>query len=318
MIAGFLTIRFRQLRRELAALGWWRAVLVVVAAAGLVAVFYRVMCRALAPYGAAALVACVAFVHLSRTDKRFILLTTASFFGLCLSEYLLFTAPFILAGLCSPGRTYMLFVPPAYAALCLVQWLPDRQLRLRARMPSLRGENFEWMSGIRQNIWPLAALYIACLGFVAFPYVSLYLWWLLMTVLISFYQEYEPLELLGCWELPPSAFLRKKLAVQLATYGWFSAPLFVTYSIVHPSGALIALGVWALSAISLSGFVLAKYAGYRPGEKVPGGSLLLTLVHLALLIPLAGPFIIPVPLALAARACYKSVYRLKPYLDAYR
>jgi hypothetical protein len=318
MITAFLRIRMLQLRRELAALGWWRVAVVAVVTAGVLRVFYGWTHRSQGSWHAAAGVALVvAAIHFARKDRRFLQLATASPFLVTWAEYVCFTAPFIVTGLFSPGWPYAAALPFFYLLLGAAPVTGRRLTARRWRLFFLSPRNFEWRAGIRANLWPLAALYAACLACLPYPYVSLYLWWILVALVIPFYQDAEPRQMLQAWEEPPRRFLRSKLGLQLKDYAIFSAPLMAGYMVFHPSGAWIAAAVWVLSAVNISWFVLAKYAAYEPVTRTGAGQLLMTLVHLAMLIPLAGPFMIPVPLVLALVAYRKSLRRLNPYLDAY-
>lgn len=318
MIAAFLRIRFLQLARELKALGWWRTVVVAALAVGVLAVFYNWTHRSRDTwYGSCGVALAVCAVHFARKDKAFLVAAAGSVFRVSVSEYLVFTAPFLLMGLFSAGWVYTLGLPFFYAALGALPVSRTRKIRLKRSLPFLSSENFEWRSGIRMNLWPLAALYLGCLGCIGYEYASLYLWWILLALVIPFYQENEPREMLESCELPPSSFLLRKLRGQLTDYGLISAPVFVGYAVFHPTEAWIAGIVWVLSAVNLSWFILSKYAAYEPARKPQGGQLVITMVHLAMLIPMAGPFMIPVPLVLAARAYRKSFHHLNIYLDAY-
>lgn len=318
MAREFLRIRITQCWRELKALGWWRATVAGVGVLGGLTAFSawtRHFPTSLYAFGG--LLLCVAAIHFWRQDKDFMRVSQGSLFPVCLVEYLIFTAPFLLLVLLSPSWYLAPVAPVFYAILCRVSFSSRGKIRLIGALPFVAADNFEWKSGIRLNFWQILVFYAACLGFVRFPYVSLYLWWVLLVLIIPFYQEYEALDMLERWELAPAAFLHKKLTSQLKYYLLFSAPIFGAYILLHAGDIWIALAVWVLSAINLSWFILSKYASYQPARKMQGGNLVVTLVHLAMLIPMAGPFMIPVPLVLGLRAYRKSLHRLKPYLDAY-
>lgn len=318
MIRSFISIRLLQGFRELKTLGWWRVAVLLVVMLGAAIAFYRQM--QLFPgclYAAGVVAAVVSVIHLSRKDQKFMLLTGSVPLKIYLAEYTFFSLPVLLI---------MVFSPHWYLAPALVVWylglsrvyrVPLRKIRSIRTFPLIPRDNFEWRSGIRTNLWPLLVLYLLCLGFLSYAYVSLFVLWILMAFIIPFYQEFEPLEILGCWELDPRAFLRKKITSHLWFFLLVTAPVMVGYGLFHPGEAWIALVVWLLSLINLAFFILSKYAAYTPGGKMPGGNFPVSLVHLSMLVPVAGPFLFPLPLLMGIRAYRKSLVTLKPYLDVY-
>lgn len=319
MRAAFLKIRWKQLLRELASLGWWRAgIVLVVTGAALAAFYHWTRSASAALYANLFLGGAVLLVHLARRDKRFIQTAAGSLRQICLVEYLVFTAPFLVIGLGSAFWYETAALPFFYAAISGIGYTTGTKTMFLRRLPFVAAANFEWKAGMRLYFFAIFFLYVACLGFLGYAYVSLYLWWLLLALIIPFYQVCEPLDLLRAWELAPAPFLWRKLRVQLGTYGAFSTPFFVAYGLFHPAQAWIALLVWGLSAVNVAWFALAKYAAYEPAAPAQGGGVLATLVHLAMLIPMAGPFMALVPLVMVLRAFRRSLSHLKSYLHAYR
>lgn len=318
MIKYFLRLRILQIRRELLQLGWWRAgILLVICFFGGVALYQQLRLFPRCLYVTGLLAIAVGMIHLSRKDKTFVLMTGESPARIFFAEYAVFSVPVFILMLLTPFWYLPLALLATYAGLSVLYYRPYQKTGFTRSFSFLPPDNFEWESGIRINFWVLLLLYLAAIGFSVYAYVSLYILWLLVAVIASFYQECEPLQILGTWEMPPREFVHRKVRSHLKCYLVFCAPIILAYVICHPRTSWLAVLVVVLSCVNLSFFILSKYAIYEPQRKLTANATLVSVIHLFMLVPMAGPFLFPVPLVMGIRAYRKSLHQLKYYLNAY-
>jgi uncharacterized membrane protein YiaA len=95
-------------------------------------------------------------------------------------------------------------------------------------------------------------------------------------IFVSFYSEYEPVNMLVACECGPWKFLARKLARNMSYFALLMFPLFIT-ALVHHEYRLISTGYF-LASVNLVAFsILLKYHQYRPGA-YSGAHQLLTML----------------------------------------
>ncbi|HEX5555884.1 MAG TPA: hypothetical protein VFX43_21755 [Chitinophagaceae bacterium] len=315
MIGRFLKIRILQVGRELSSLGWWRTVvLLAVLAVGGIAIYRQTGLYPNCLYVTAVAALVVLGIHLYRKDKEFILLTGTDPMKIYVAEYAFFSVPVFILMLFTEHWYCAILLLAVYFLLSLIRYTPGKKTRTGYAPAIIPRDNFEWMAGIRGNLPVILVLYVAALGLLIYPYASIFVLWLLLGLIASFYQWCEPSDILQLAELPPKGFIRRKLKSHLKGYLFFSAPILIGYVIFQPATAWVALVIYAISFINLAFFILSKYAVYQPCHSSPAGNVLTSVIHFCMFVP----FLLPLPLLMCLRAYKKSQHQLKEYLDAYR
>ena len=310
----FFTVRWRQLMREAAAVGGWRLLILLAITAAVALLLYQqmqVFPNCLVVTGL--LTGCLAAVHLQRNDLFFIDTTGLSVRGVLRTEYIVGSLPALLLLFLSPYPYCGFILLAAGLFLPFLRFRKSKGLRGVRPVPWIPHQNFEWIAGLRKNRWLLLPLYGGALLLLPYAYVSLFLWWLMTTVVSSFYSECEPQLFLQLPEQPPARFLKDKLRLHLRVYAVCSLPVLGGYLIFHPADAWVVVLAYLFSLINLTFFLLSKYAAYVPDQKHTGQTNLASLLHLLMLVP----FLCPLPLVMSIRAYAKAKQNLKPYLHAY-
>lgn len=318
MIFYFIKTRLNQLKREMIAIGRWRLILILLfLILGGWFVFKKMNKSPDYYYTTALFVLIILIIHVYRKDKRFIKITGSNPPKIYFFEYTFFSIP-LLVLMSFTIRWYCLFILLGFNVfISFIDYTPPQTIRGGYSFSFIPKNNFEWISGIRKNLWILSGLYLLALALLKYPYASLFILWIMLAVIASFYKECEPFDIINLSEFPPKLFIIQKLKLHFKSYIIFSLPILVGYGIFHLNTAWEALIIFILSLINFFLFILSKYAIYEPGQDLSANNLLVTIIHLCMLVPVIGQFLFPVPLLMSIRAYRKSLHNLNLYLDAY-
>lgn len=250
-------------------------------------------------------------LHAGRKDRRFIRLLTRRPATVFASEYLLLSAPLILMLLLSDYSR--LAVVPAmvsvFAGIIPLNPAPRRTL-LTSLHTVLR--SYEWIGGIRSNLFLVAALLLFAIGTCFVPVLPLFVLLVFAIVCTTFYQENEPVELLCLGELPPGRFLAHKLGTAFRNYYTVCLPVLLLYLLFNTDTWWMVLPFVFLSACALVFCITLKYARYVPNTQ--------RYDSLTAGIGLAGtvvPVLLPVTLFLCIHYYSLAIDNLDNYLYVY-
>ncbi|TXK44270.1 hypothetical protein FVR03_13900 [Pontibacter qinzhouensis] len=310
-IRQLMFIRWQQVRRSLSGLPVLHWLLLLVVAFALAAALLQVLTSLVgAAVVAGVFVMLVLSLHLGRSDRQFVRLFTEYPARLFLVEYLLLSVPLLCL---------LLFTPFWYAgmvvgvAVALVAHLPFSYKPAAVGLNFSRflpAHAFEWLAGFRKYGLYIVLLYLVALLLVPVKLVSLFVLWFITSLLMSFYQECEPLHILRLREQEGSAFIRNKLLQHLKLYLLLCLPLLLVYTAFHLEMWYLPLVFMLLLCLNVCFFILSKYAFYRPGCSLSGSSLLGSLAMASSLLP----FLILLPLVMNIRFYAKAVSNLNDYL----
>jgi uncharacterized membrane protein YiaA len=130
-------------------------------------------------------------------------------------------------------------------------------------------------------------------------------------VFVSFYSEYEPVNMLTAGGVRSWRFIAVKVAKHTGCFALFLVPLLLI-ALINGEYRLIALGYFLASLNLLVFSILLKYYQYRPVAYSGAHQMLTTLAcFISVLLPVALLFVL-FNIFLAAGAAKN----LKPYLDA--
>src|ERR1019366_1479113 len=94
-------------------------------------------------------------------------------------------------------------------------------------------DHFEWIAGFRKNFILITPLYLLAVAFCWFRILPLFLLWFLTTVLISFYNECESLQVLRESGRPAGKFLILKLYAHCKYIVVLFTPLIVVNTLCN-------------------------------------------------------------------------------------
>lgn len=226
-------------------------------------------------------------IHSRRKDYRFLVSVTQRPASVFAAEYLLFTLPATILLL-----SHALFVHAAvFIALMVLIALTVHSTAVKSTRPVRLGfipaGMFEWQGGIRQNLVAVVIFYLPGLFGFWHPAFSAVAAMLVTLVFISFYSEYEPVNMLGASNLKSGTFLAGKLARHAGLFALVLLPLLLA-ALIYPGYRLITFGYYA-AALNLMAFsILLKYYQYRPGAYSGAHQLLCLLAGLiSVILPVA-------------------------------
>ena len=303
----FVRIRSIQMRRELAAAGFFRSVILVFLALSAVYLFgFSQLQSDSALYGVIAVAAGALLVHAGRNDHQFIRHQANAPWQVYFAEYLAGSVILIVTGILL-GSWYALLIVPC---LLVVSNIP-----VKGKTASMSGRSasliplslFEWRAGFRRNRTVIIILYTAMVLLVPLPYVSLALAWLIAGMISSFYQESEGREILEASAQSSAGFLRQKLTAQtVAMLLVLGLPLLVHGLLCQREFWFVLLAVLMLT-INVMLFVVTKYAFWNPGSRGGAHEIVFSVAVISILIP----FLLPLPLFFLIRNYLRASRKLR-------
>jgi hypothetical protein len=313
MVIRLIWLRFLQIYRSSGDLGLFRFVFITIIILPLIFLFLiqRISIHPWPFVFPAVVLYVVWMIHSKRKDYHFLLSVMPHPRVVFIAEYFVFTLPAVVLLL-----TAALFIHAlAFLAAILIisntvpskESLSSHTIKLRIIPAGM----FEWQSGIRRNLPALVLFYLPGLfGFyqIWLPAISLLL---ITMVFVSFYSEYEPLNMIAACECSPWRFLMQKIIRHAGLFALLVTPLLLI-ALIHDEFRLIAMGYFLSSLNLLTFSILLKYHQYRPHAYSGAHQFLTSLAcFISVILPVAMLLAL-VNLLLAAGA-YKN---LKSYLDA--
>lgn len=305
-------LRLHQLKRQVNDLGIGY-VLIVLAflAAVIVYTFLKYQTKSYAPFIAGITALIIFSIHLGRKDKTFIYRQIDEPVRNIFTEYAIFSLPFTLPALLTSHWYYFLLLIPVFFACATLRL----NLKQRTILPNLSkiisSKNFEWLSGVRNNITAVSILLLLAFATSWLRIVPLIFLWLFITTLMAFYQEGESLQILYATPGSPRRILWLKIKSALKLVLFIFIPVLVVNIIFHPELLLLDTAFLIMQLTMVVFTVLFKYTTYVPNEINKGNSVLLASLSIASLVP----YTFPLPLLMCIRNYGKAVKNLNYYFD---
>jgi len=228
------------------------------------------------------------------------------------SEYALMILPFAAAALFTANWYFFFILFACIGFIPLYKPVFRQRTMFRKMGRMISPQDFEWMSGIRRMylyIFPLYTVAVLCCWLKILPLVLL---WIITTLVVSFYEEGESLQVLRSPKLMPRAFLLYKITNPLLYLLLLFLPVLAVNVIFNPDFLLVNL-IFIAAQLSLACFgIVFKYAMYVPGAKMRSNSIITGFVSMASVIP----FFMPVPVIMTVIYYFKALKNLKPFLYA--
>ncbi|MDQ3193211.1 MAG: hypothetical protein M3Q58_16630 [Bacteroidota bacterium] len=308
-----LKIRFKQLSRELDDLGIFYGLFYLGLSIVAILVTYKLYQdpeKAWIPF--AGVIAGVFFIHNNRKDRQFVFLHVKNPLRTIFTEYLVFTLPFTLP--CLLSKQYYYF-PIILLLLFLISTLHFKfKLKTPQVNPSLfiNAKNFELISGMRKHFWGFVFIYLLSISFCWLSFLPLFFLWVLTTVLISFYQECESLNVLKVGGGTAASFLKNKILSQSKFLVLILAPVLLVNLFFNFEYWYVNIIFLFLQLLVLVFAILYKYTVYEPNKDFSGSAVIVSIVSFSGLIP----FLLPIPLIMCIRNYPKAIKNLKTYIHA--
>ncbi|PBQ32603.1 hypothetical protein CNR22_12750 [Sphingobacteriaceae bacterium] len=171
-------------------------------------------------------------------------------------------------------------------------------------------DQFEWIAGTRKNLYAIILLLFIALFLSPVKFFGVLALFLLNSILLGFYNFFEPLTMLNPEGLDAEMFLKRKVLFSHKILLIVNAPLLLFNSILHPDvtwfNACFLTGFLVLASC----FIYLKYANYKPNTE-----LSFQIDSLLLFASTIIPFLLPLSLLLARSYKQKALENLSTYID---
>jgi hypothetical protein len=227
------------------------------------------------------------------------------------SEYLFLTLPFAAGSLftanwfCYPILLATLFVIPFF------KYTLPQKTYFKNITSIIPASHFEWISGFRKSFLFLIQLYILSISICWFKILPLFLLWFITIMIASFYNEFEPVQMLREGNYSSKRFLRQKLYRHSKYLLLLYAPVLLVNTIFNFEYWVVNLLFIPVQLSLLCFAICLKYSTYQPAKSSAGNSIIFSLVSLGSILP----YLLPVPLVMAFIYYGKAKNNLNNYLN---
>ncbi|MDD5361741.1 MAG: hypothetical protein PHN88_06385 [Ignavibacteria bacterium] len=270
-------------------------------------------------YCTALTVSAILSVQLIRRDKSFVFLHLENAWRKIFLEYTVLTLPVIIPSVFSPYPYLILVILILYALIARVKHVFLKRTRMGFLGKIISPVNFEWLSGVRKHSIIFAFLYAVTLsvsGIIILPLLCL---WLITVLLMGFYRECEPLNMLNPCDVNAYRLLNKKIIRHSALLACVYLPILIINSIFNPALIIFNIVFLVVQITVLTLAILFKYRLYTPGDMLHGNEIYLVFIQVFTILPfiMGGiPFLLPLPLFLCVKYYREAENNLNDYLYA--
>lgn len=311
MLKTFIKIRFLQFYRDLAGIGLFRILFMLIMVAFLGLMLFQG--TGMFPHVYVALLIYLALIFLiqvKRKDKFFLKSHFNNYRLIYFVEYLILTIPILV---CLIYHSQWLAIPILFLTLVLiVQFDPHYKLLtlntiFQRWVPS---DSFEWKSGMRNAQIYLIPIWIIAMGTSFYPGSIPVAILILGIIPLSFFDYGEPLPMLLAPELNARNFLIKKVKVQFIQFSALTFPLIIAFLLFHIEYWYIPLAEYFLLFSLQTNAILIKYAFYEPNIKSSAANTYRSIGTLGLVLL----FFLPIIWIMSFWFYLKSIENLNLYL----
>jgi len=259
---SLLIIRFCQLKRILSSIGVFRLIIIILLSLLVIAAinFYSSDTHSI-KIVLISYVLIILYIHFNRNDKAFIYRHLKQPIISIFLEYLTFSLPIIIILTIYKPLTFpfILFALLFISSLNINTSKRSRNNKILKKIPT---GDFEWISGFRKYYYSIMLLYIISIFLSFIPFASLVCSTAITIVVISFYDETEPRNLIEIFQLSTRKFLLFKVFSAIKLYMIIIIPLLSFYLIFNVVHWYICIYFLLNSMLTVSYSVLLKYSSY--------------------------------------------------------
>jgi len=311
MNTGLLYLRKRQIFYEIKQLGFYSVVILGVALFLIYSSFKIYQDYSYALFTTFSLVFICISIQSVRRDKVFIYLHSENYHFSIYSEYFLFTFPFTVICLFTKQWYCFLILQLSLYFIPHIKFTIKQKSLFKNISEIIPVSDFELISGFRKSYISIIPLYLLALGLSWLKILPLFLLWNLTLIVISFYNECEPLIILR--ERDPSAesLLNKKIFTHISILTILYLPVLIVNIIFNINFLTLDI-IFMVSQAALVIFAVCyKYSNYKPNQFLYFNNYIVILVSLCGLIPV----LLPLPVIMGIRYYFKAKNNLNKYLN---
>lgn len=306
-----LNIRRRQILQEIKSLGLYLFLIIVIIIYIIIISYKQFEKGQNSIFIIVALTLICLSLQVTRKDKTFIYKHADQPHLQIFSEYLALTFPiaitsiFTSAWYCYPLLLLSLFLIP-YLSFTV------RKVTAFKNITSvIPASNFEWISGFRKIYPVFIGFYLLALATCKVRVLPLLILWFITVIILSFYSEGEPIEILRESGKVPKLLLFNKLILNYKCLVILYTPILLLNSLFNPDFIIINV-LFIIIQISLITFaIFLKYSSYVPNKSQKGNSILISVIAFTG----ALPYFLPIPLILSVIYYFKAKSNLNHYLN---
>ena len=251
-------------------------------------------------------------LQVSRKDKNFAQLHLENWHWQMYAEYVLLTLPFTITAIFTRYYFYFPMLLVLFWFVPLWQFKPIQKTSFKNISTLLPAAYFfEWISGFRKSFLGLIPLYVIAIATCWIRFLPLLLLWFMITNIINFYNEFEPIHILKANHNNAKDFLNQKLKKHGIYICLLFVPVLILNSIFHPDFIEINCLFLGIQLALLAFAICFKYNSYVPQQKNSASNITLGIVSMACLIP----FLLPLPILFSLVYYKKAVQNLNLYFN---
>jgi hypothetical protein len=267
-------------------------------------------------------------LHASRKDKRFIRINFENGYTIFLIEYIVISLPLlIIFCLFNDWRnliitSLIIFLVPAINLNTGSADIPsflklfnpfssNLRLRFNIKIPFVKPEAFEWISGIRRYFIVFVPVYLIILAFSFKAYVAPIGLLVISAVISGFYFYGESRDFIELFSQNYKMFLILKIRLSVKYLFILFIPIVTIALIFQPSTWYFITGAIIIAAIIQIIAVIFKYALFSENSDLGHNSIIVFINVICVLVP----FLWPLPIVMGIKYYLKAQNNLKNYLD---
>jgi hypothetical protein len=250
-------------------------------------------------------------IQSTRNDKTFVYIHIEKPQSEIYSEYLILTFPFAVSSLFTVNWACYPILLLSMLAIPFLKYTLPQKTYFKNITSIIPASNFEWISGFRKSFLLLIPLYVLTIGFCWFKILPLFLLWFITIMIASFYNEFEPIQMLREGNYSSKRFLRQKLYRHSKYLLILYAPVLLINTIFNFEYWVVNLLFIPIQLSLLCFAICLKYSAYQPAKSSAGSSIIFPLVSLGSVLP----YLLPVPLVMAFIYYGKAKNNLNNYLN---
>lgn len=311
MNTGLLFLRKRQIIYEIKQLGFYSVVILGVALFLIYSSFKIYQDYSYALFTTFSLVFICISIQSVRRDKAFIYLHSDNYHFSIYTEYFLFTLPFTVMCLLTKQWYCFLILQLFLYFIPYIKFTIKQKSLFKNISEIIPVSDYEWISGFRRSFISIIPVYMLAVGFSWLKILPLFLLWILTLIIISFYNECEPLIILRERDLAAESLLNKKIFTHVSILTVLFLPVLIV-NIIFNINFLTLNIFFILSQAALLAFAICyKYSNYKPNQFLYFNNYIVILVSMCGLIPV----LLPLPVIMGIRYYFKAKNNLNKYLN---
>jgi len=252
-----------------------------------------------------------ALIQIRRKDKTFLQTHFLKYRYIFCVEYMLLSIPMIACLSYHQKWEQLLILTIGNSLVPFLDYKPRKRSLNTKFQQIIPNDCYEWKAGSRKVLFAILSLWIIglCTSFFVGSVPAVIL--IIGFVVLSFYKNCEPYQMIIASEKSSGKFLLHKIKSQTLVFTIITLPLISAFVLFHAEYWYIVVIEYILLTTLHVFIIFTKYAYYQPNTKSPAAQTIGGIGVLGTIIPV----FIPVVLVMAVVFYFRSKQRLNHYLN---